>query len=422
MINQKSLNAVSAASFGNHFVQPLYGSYGFSQIPGTIKHLLGTSSSHLPSDCFEEGPYDTVVMFLVDAFGWQFFEKYAEKYPFLKRCLELGIVSKLTSQFPSTTTAHITCLNHDLEVGQHGIYEWFYYEPNVDAVIAPLLYSFAGDEERGTLRKTGLCLKTLCPYDTLYEHLAHAGIESTLFHHASIANTPYSQWVFRGAEQVSFTNLAAGLTRLADRVESKKGYFYLYFGDIDAAAHRFGVNSKEVDAMVESCFKALEEHFFKRLKKSARKIALLVTADHGMIDINPATTFYLNRQIPELESLLQKTQQGHLIVPAGSCRDFFLHVYPEKIEIALSLLRKHLEGIAGVYPTSELIQQGFFGSKPCSEVFLKRVGNIVILPYANHSVWWYEKERFDQKFNAMHGGLTRQEVETPFLFLNLQNL
>jgi hypothetical protein len=66
--------------------------------------------------------------------------------------------------------------------------------------------------------------------------------------------------------------------------------------------------------------------------------------------------------------------------------------------------------------TSRLIEEGFFGSKTVSEDFLKRVGNLVILPYGNNSIWWYEKGRFDQKFFAMHGGLTREEMETIFLF------
>jgi hypothetical protein len=418
MINQKSVATVEASTFGSHFRKPLYSSYCFSKIPGTIKHLLGYEAPHLPVDCFKEGAYDTVVFFLVDAFGWELFEKYAHKYPFLKRCLDSGIVSKLTSQFPSTTTAHITCLNHDLEVGQHGIYEWFYYEPTIDAVIAPLLYSFAGDKQPGTLQKTGLCLKTLCPFETVYEQLHARGIASTIFQHASIGESPYSQWVFRGAEHVSYTTLTQGLDRLMDKITTKRGYFYLYFGDIDAAAHRHGVHSKEVEAAVDECFKALEEHFWKKLQKSERKIALLLTADHGMMDIDPQETYYLNLRIPEIVPMIQKNRQGKPIVPAGSCRDFFLHIIPERMEEALTPLRGHLEGIAGVYPTKELINHKFFGDGAYSDAFLQRVGNIVILPYGHNAVWWYEKHHFEQRFNAMHGGLTRHEVETPLLFLD----
>jgi hypothetical protein len=40
------------------------------------------------------------------------------------------------------------------------------------------------------------------------------------------------------------------------------------------------------------------------------------------------------------------------------------------------------------------------------------VGNLVILPYAYESVWWYEKDKFEMRFRGHHGGLTPQEMET----------
>ena len=81
------------------------------------------------------------------------------------------------------------------------------------------------------------------------------------------------------------------------------------------------------------------------------------------------------------------------------------------------LLHKKLEGKALVCKTEDLIEQQFFGSKPVSEDFRKRVGNLIIFPYGNLSIWWYEKGRFEQKFYAMHGGLTKEELETIFLFI-----
>ena len=123
------------------FVRPQYDDYCFSNIPQFVKYLLtGTGESGLPVDVLGRFPqrYDTVVLFLIDAFGWQFFEKYADDYPFLKRLQRDGSVSKLTSQFPSTTASHITTIHTGLNVGQSGVYEWQYFEPQLDAIISPL--------------------------------------------------------------------------------------------------------------------------------------------------------------------------------------------------------------------------------------------------------------------------------------------
>ncbi|HBE29173.1 MAG TPA: phosphodiesterase, partial [Ktedonobacter sp.] len=153
MFNTTSLEAVNASKFSQQFVKPLYDNYCFSNIPQTIRYLLtGAGQSALPLDVFGNLPtkYDRVILFFVDAFGWRFFERYAEKYEFLKTMLKHGVISKMTSQFPSTTAAHTTSIHTGLNVGQSGIYEWQYYEPIVDDIILPLFFSYARDKKRDT--------------------------------------------------------------------------------------------------------------------------------------------------------------------------------------------------------------------------------------------------------------------------------
>ena len=79
---------------------------------------------------------------LLDAFGWAFVQRHAD-HPFLRR-LE---IEKVASQFPSTTTAHLTTLYTGLPVEEHGLYEWRVYEPSIDAVIRPLPFLPARDDD-----------------------------------------------------------------------------------------------------------------------------------------------------------------------------------------------------------------------------------------------------------------------------------
>ena len=145
----------------------------------------------------------------------------------------------------------------------------------------------------------------------------------------------------------------------------------------------------------------------------------MMTADHGQIEVNPKTTFYLNKHASGIEQYLRTNLRGKLLVPAGSARDMFLHVKDECIDETIRLLQKHLEGKAEVYKMQELLAQGFFGSQPPSTAFVSRVGNVVILPYANETVWWYEEVKFDMHFLGHHGGLTPEEMEIPLLLLPL---
>ena len=109
------------------FVRPSYDQNCFTTVPASIGPLLGTPGVAALPETFLPGrphAFRAVVLILLDGFGWRFIEKVADDYPALGRFAAAGGVAKLTSQFPSTTAAHITCLHTGLEVGQSGVYEW----------------------------------------------------------------------------------------------------------------------------------------------------------------------------------------------------------------------------------------------------------------------------------------------------------
>src|SRR5947207_8445121 len=188
MLNTLSLKAVNSAKFSQHFVKPCYDSYCFSSLPSTIEFLLtGKQGQMLPHDVFGNLPtrYDKVIFFFVDAFGWRFLERCTERCGFLKTITTEGMVSKLTSQFPSTTAAHVTCIHTGLNVGQSGVYEWNYYEPLVDEVITPLLFAYAGEKKRDSLKRSGIPVEAFFPPQTLYQKLQAKEITSYVYQHES---------------------------------------------------------------------------------------------------------------------------------------------------------------------------------------------------------------------------------------------
>ena len=398
MINQKSITAVDNSKFGEHFIKPLYNSYCFSRIPQTVINLLtNEDGGSFPVDVFsDKKSFNKVVFLFVDGFGWRFFEKYQDKYPSLQRFIKQGIVSKITSQFPSTTPVHVTTINTGLDVATHGVYEWFYFEPTLDAVIAPLLFSFAKDYDRDTLKQVDVDPKTLYPTTTIYQQLNQLKIKSYVFPSASFADSPYNKVMNNGVtKSIPYQTLPELFDNLTELLlsEKEKAYFYFYYGQIDSMGHIHGPESIQFETEINNYFTGLEELFFKKIEGK------------------------LENTIPDIADYLLKTKQGEPIVPAGSCRDFFLHVKPDKIDHLESILIGQLKGIAEVYKIEQLINQGFFGSSKPSDNFLSRVGNFVILPYVNQAVWWYQSGVFEQRNRGHHGGLTKKEIEIPFLTL-----
>jgi predicted AlkP superfamily pyrophosphatase or phosphodiesterase len=426
MLNSASLNALKGAKFSQRFVRPLYDSYCFANIPATIEFLLtGKGQSTLPGDVFGNLPtkYDKVIFFFIDAFGWQFFQRYAEKYSFLKTIMAQGVVSKMTSQFPSTTAAHVTCIHTGLDVGQSGIYEWHYYEPLVDEIISPLLFSYAGDKfMRDTLKQSSVPPTAFFPQQTFYHNLQTQGVASHVLQNQAYTPSTYSDVVFRGATVHSYKDLQEAFTVLAELVTLKSAtptYYFLYIDRIDAICHLYGPMSKQFEETVDNCLTLMEQLFYKSVRGKVSNTLLMMSADHGQIEVDPKSTYYLNKQIPGIERYFQKSAKGRPLVPAGSPRDMFLHVKDEYVDEAIRVLQQCLAGRAEVYRTQELLAQHFFGLHEPAPVLLARLGNVVILPYHRETVWWYEEGRFDMHFHGHHGGLLPEEMEIPLLLLPL---
>ncbi|HEY6399445.1 MAG TPA: hypothetical protein VIX82_18525, partial [Solirubrobacteraceae bacterium] len=72
---------------------------------------------------------ERVAVVLLDAFGASFLMRHGE-HPLVQR-LEVAL---LRSQFPSTTTAHVTTMHFGMAVEDHGLYEWNVLEPSLDAI------------------------------------------------------------------------------------------------------------------------------------------------------------------------------------------------------------------------------------------------------------------------------------------------
>jgi Type I phosphodiesterase / nucleotide pyrophosphatase len=311
---------------------------------------------------------------LLDAFGRRFLERHAD-HPFLRRL----DVTELSAQFPSTTTAHVTTMHTGRPVGEHGLYEWHVYEPALDAVITPLLFSFAGDPERDTLRGV-LDPATLVASETLYERLP---VPSTVIQPASFSPSTYDRVATRGARLAPYGTLRDGVETFWSAL-SEPGYAYLYWDRIDATGHLHGPHSREFEAV---CLEALDT-----LERGLRSTGalLMVTADHGQVATNPFKVDWLDELWPELPALL--TQR-----PAGSPRDVFLHTNePEEV---IAGLASRLEG-AEVRRASELVAPG------------PRLADVCVLPAPGRMAWLRPYADHSTRFRGHHGGLHPDETET----------
>lgn len=409
----------------SNFRKPQYGGRCFADYPATLNYwLTGEGQPQLARAVVGDydRQFDTVIFFFVDAFGWAFFERFSTE-PALQRFVHQGQVAQVTAQFPSATAGHVTSIHTGLSPAQSGVFEWQFYEPQLDALIAPLLFSFAGTRARETLKPTGVTPQKLFPLRSLYTDWQAQGITSHILQDYVYAASPFSKIIAQGANMRGVRTLPEALTHLklllTERAKQPR-YFFFYYDLIDKLCHEYGPASPQVEAEILAFWLCVEKLFLWELQGRLRRTLLVVTADHGQMAVDPQTTIYLNQDpaLAGLQYLLKTDQHGQPLVPAGAPRDLFLYVKEEFLAEAQTLLQNHLAGRAEVYLTQTLVKQGFFGPEPPSASFWARAGNLVILPYDGESVWWYEKDKFEMRFRGHHGGLSAQEMEIPLLLLS----
>ena len=425
MLNLKSINTIDNKNFSKSFKRPSYDEYSFVQIIPTIEQLLTEkkNKNSFSEDVLEglKQKYNKVVLILIDGFGWNFFEKYKDNFPFLKMALKNGVISKISPQFPSTTSAEITTINTSLQINQHGIYEWQYYEPKLDEIIKPLMFSFVASKKRNTLKKTGISANEIYPNKNFSESFKKQGIKTYSFVNKKYSKSPYSLNVSNGMKIITYKDWTEELKRLEKKITDKeKAYYFVYNENFDSLCHKLGPNSKEADNEIKSIFNELEK-FLIKIENKTKNTLLMITADHGQTEINPKTTIYLNKVWPEIRKYIKRNKKNKLLVPAGGSRDMFLYIKDEYIDLVKERLEVILNNKAEIYKTKELLDKNFFGLGKSSKEFLGRLGNLVILAYQNESIWWYKKNVFEQKHYGQHGGLSKEEMEIPLILYSLQS-
>jgi Type I phosphodiesterase / nucleotide pyrophosphatase len=398
---------------GADWCLPAHGTACFDMLPATIVHAMTGTGGDRPLDLGRlTGRYERVLLVYFDAFGWQSFERHAG-HPLLEHARARGHVSKLTSQFPSTTAAHMTTIHTGLPVGEHGVYEWFFYLPKADRIIAPLLFSFAGDPLPNTLLAHGLSAGDVFPDGDFYPTLRDAGIAAHVALPVALAASTPGGMLLRHTDLHPFSDIAGGVAVLGEALAAAdRGYGFVYLPDVDTAMHKLGPEHPDVERLIDDTLTTLDQSLLRGSLPGGTLV--LITADHGMAGIDPERTFFVNELWPEIVDHLERGADGRPLAPAGSSRDLFLHTRPESHGHVRATLQALLGGSAEVHSVADLIEQGVFGPKIGGRL-RERVGDLVVLPHPGEAVYWNEPPRFTQPYRGQHGGLAHAEMEIPLI-------
>jgi hypothetical protein len=420
MIHHDHLQAIRVTHRFRDFLFPAYGGRSLSDIAPTVLSRFGVETGRplLAKPVTDHAVWQKPVLLhvLIDGLGYDHVIRHYKTFPFLRGVARHGDIYPLTSVFPSTTSAALTGVHTGLTPQEHGIPEWNVYFEEYESLVQTILFKTWDMPNTDGLLDIGAKPELLFKGETVYERLERAGVPAYAVIKKDYVGSVYSSLMHQGARLVPFEDHGHMAGQLGALLEERTDatYVFLYWSEVDGAAHRFGPGSDEHVAAIEQCCAALQAVIDGLSPEAAARTGLMVSSDHGHVSILGDEIIHLN-DYPLLEECFQRSPSGKKIPPWGSPHDVFLAVQPQRADEVIRLLSDDLVGKAEVLRSSEALSQGLFGLYEPSEAFLRRIGNVMILPHSGYHVWYDFTPGVAFGQRGIHGGLTEEEMIIPFM-------
>jgi len=364
-------------------VVPAYGQ-------STLSDILPAVAAHLgvPGMVDRLGlPASTrYVVMLVDGLGLGLVRSHLRDAPYFAELF--GDAVELTSGVPSTTATSITCLGTGCPPGVHGVVGYTFREPASGVRMNALTWE-NGPEP----------VETFQPHDTMFETMSAYGATCTSVVLPRFAGSGLTRAALRGADFIGLDDDVDADTRVAAIAEAagaaQRTCVYVYERRLDHAGHGRGTASEAWRRVLRTI-----DGFAERLRAGLPDdVVLLVTGDHGMVDVPSRTRIVLDDQ----PGLL-----GGVDLVAGEAR--FRQLYTTSPDAVARRFADFLGERAWVLTREQAIAEEWFGPTPAA--MAGRFGDVVV---AMRGTWALMSRDFPQEFGlvGMHGSLTPEEAAVP---------
>jgi Type I phosphodiesterase / nucleotide pyrophosphatase len=372
--------------------------YGARSLPGLMRSVLralGVPDDERAAGDVAAGEADLAVppsrriaVVLVDGLGWTLLRRHPAEAAFLSTLLPDAYA--LSAGFPATTATSLGSLGTGLPPGEHGLLGYQVRVPGQRRLLNALHWDRDVDPMAWQ------------PQPTAYERAARAGVSVTQVAPATLRNTGLTLATLRGATYVAADTpgerVAATLATLRATDRALVG---TYYGELDATGHRNGCQSQawrlqlaHVDRFVEQLAEGLPAG-----------TTLLITADHGMVDVPPQHRFDVDGE-PGL------TDGVALLGGEGRAR----HVYTDDgaADDVLAAWQELLGGDAWVLSRDAAVSAGWFGPR-VADRFRPRIGDVVAAAQGDAAIVATQREPQESALVGVHGSLTPEEQLVPLL-------
>lgn len=334
-----------------------------------------------------------IVVMLVDGLGDLLLAAHRSHAPVLSG-LRRPTDPIVVAGHPSTTATSMGSFGTGRLPGTHGLVGYEVLDPGTGRVFNELSW------------QDGPVPTDWQPHRTVFEQVRDAGADVFHVGPAFFEGSGLTTAALRGP-------LFVPAGSLPDRVDatvsilrqSPRCLVYLYWGEVDKAGHEFGVASERWVGELE----AVELAVRTLIARLPRDAVLVITADHGMVDVPLTARIDLGDDSPRSRAM----GEGVRLV-GGEPRAPMLYTDPDAAPRVRDRWRQELGPEAIVLLRDEAVAAGWFG--PVEPRVIDRIGDVVVALGAAASV---HDSRVQHprliELIGMHGSLTPDERRIPFL-------
>lgn len=362
--------------------QPVLPDYGGANVRGIIPALLGPRgrSRSLPSWMPAAiSDAEQVVLLVLDGLGWDQLQARREIAPTLA-ALQGG---PITTVAPTTTATALSSIATGLTPGEHGLIG--YRIAIGGEVMNVLRWAVDGENRR----------RSNVPSE-IQRFPAFMGEAVPVVTPAELIGSAFSEGHLRGSTGVGYRLPSSMCIETARLLAEGERFVYAYYAGIDKIAHERGFG-EFYDAELTAADRLVGD-MLDRLPAGA---ALLVTADHGQVDVG-------GNIIEPTADLLR-----HVAQQSGEGRFRWLHAHRGGFDDLLAAATEEFSDTGWVRSREELIADGWFGPTVSPQV-AQRLGDVAIM--AREPVSYHDPDDSGPfELVCRHGSMTSAEVYVPLV-------
>lgn len=338
--------------------------------------------------------YKNVVLIVLDGMGTDMLERNLAPGDFLRR----NFVQNLTSVYPSTTASAMTSYYTGVSPNEHGWLGWSLFFKEFCRCIDVYTNLDSYTKQPAAISNAA---EFVMPYETIYHDIAKSII-------GDVQPFTVSQSKVRIAENGNIHKTAEKFDRVCDLVakicETEQNTFtYVQWCSPDDTAHRTGCYSDETREKLREL-----NHDLEKLAGSLKDTLMIISADHGMIDI---TDEILIDRIPELNECL-------VMPPFIESRAMSFFVKSDR----KTDFERSFANLLGhdflLIPRREVFAKNLLGTGRTHPKTYDFIGDYLACAVSDAGLRYRTLNTKPKNMNkANHGGLTEQEMTVPLIIV-----